>query len=333
MAAWKLQARGSQARSQARGVRHYGRNPCHPCHLWSILVLVWLAGAGLIVAVGAGASVEKPLTPALSPSDGEREKSEPRYRVTRWTVENGLPQNSIKALAQTRDGYLWLGTLKGLARFDGVRFKVFDHSTTPEMTHDSINDLAVDTKDGGLWIGTGAGLLHYRGHQFKRYGTAEGVTEPVGPLCPAHEGGMWFSLHPGQVSLAREGRVQTYVFGPDRAENTVHQLGEENSAQLLVLLGEAFGNCKVHRLNLNTKSLALINVPAGATPVGTACSSFLQDADESLWLCTGQGLWRGNGTIVDADHERGCGIEGLAAADLSDARWPGLGHAVRRRSR
>ena len=115
-----------------------------------------------------------------------------QYRVTRWTVENGLPQNSIKALAQTRDGYLWLGTLKGLVRFDGVRFRVFDHSNTPEMTHDSINDLVVDEKDGGLWIGTGAGLVYYRDHQFERYGQQDGTPGPVGPLCPAREGGVWF---------------------------------------------------------------------------------------------------------------------------------------------
>jgi ligand-binding sensor domain-containing protein len=131
--------------------------------------------------------------------------SEPRDRVTRWTVENGLPQNSIKALAQTRDGYLWLGTLKGLVRFDGVRFKLFDHSNTPEMTHDSINDLAVNEKDGGLWIGTGGGLLHYRDHQFERYGPEEGVPGPVGPFCPAREGGVWFSPQPGRVALARGG--------------------------------------------------------------------------------------------------------------------------------
>src|ERR1019366_4323633 len=89
------------------------------------------------------------------------------YRVTHWTAENGLPQNTIKALTQTRDGYLWIGTLKGLVRFDGVRFKVFDHNSTPEMKQDAINDLALDAADGGLWIGTGDGLLHYRDHPFE----------------------------------------------------------------------------------------------------------------------------------------------------------------------
>ena len=129
---------------------------------FQLALSAWLALAGLAGLASAGAA-----DPA-----GEAELP---YRVRRLTVEDGLPQSSIQALAQTGDGYLWVGTLRGLARFDGVRFRVFDHSNTPEMTHDSINDLAVDAKDGGLWIGTGDGLLYYRGHQFERYGREEGV--------------------------------------------------------------------------------------------------------------------------------------------------------------
>src|ERR1041385_3980938 len=123
---------------------------------------VWMTCVGLLVLPCVGAGGAEPVTLSLSHQMREgNTASEPRYRVTHWTAENGLPQNTIKALVQTRDGYLWLGTLKGLVRFDGMRFKVFDHNSTPEMTHDSINDLAVDEKDGGLWIGTGDGLLRY----------------------------------------------------------------------------------------------------------------------------------------------------------------------------
>jgi ligand-binding sensor domain-containing protein len=220
--------------------------------------------------------------------------SEPRYRVPRWTVENGLPQNSIKALAQTRDGYVWLGTLKGLARFDGVRFRVFDHGNTPEMTHDSINDLALDAADGGLWIGTGDGLLYYRDCRFERHGQQEGITGPVGPLWPAREGGVWFSPRPGQVAFARGGRVETWEFGPERKENIVHQLGEESPSQLLALLGSTGRYCTFHRLDLNRKSLTALSVPRVALREEPACSSFFQDADGLLWLCTSDGIWHGN---------------------------------------
>src|ERR1039457_5276617 len=129
---------------------------------------VWLACAGLVVPSWAAVG-ERALTPALSHPMGEGSSpAGTQYRITHWTVENGLPQNSIKVLAQTRDGYLWIGTLKGLVRFDGVRFKVFDHNNTPEMTQDDINDLALDASDGGLWIGAGDGLLHYQDYRFER---------------------------------------------------------------------------------------------------------------------------------------------------------------------
>ena len=143
------------------------------------------------------------------------------YRVTRWTAENGLPQNSIKALLQPRDGYLWIGTLNGLVQFDGVRFTVFDHNNTPEIMHDSVNELVEDTRDGGLWIGTGSGLLYYRDHRFQRFGEEHGVSAAAGRLRAAREGGVWFYPRLGQVALARDGKVQIWDFGANTVENTV----------------------------------------------------------------------------------------------------------------
>src|SRR5436309_12840649 len=86
------------------------------------------------------------LATAEAASDADSEQS---FRVTRWTMDQGLPQNRISCLKQTRDGYLWLGTWFGLARFDGVRFTVFDKFNTPELVNDAINALAKDT-DGTL---------------------------------------------------------------------------------------------------------------------------------------------------------------------------------------
>src|SRR4051794_17963627 len=87
-----------------------------------------------------------------------------------WRTEDGLPQNRAQAITQTPDGYLWVGTSEGLARFDGVRFVVFDRSNTPAITDDSILSLEVGP-DGSLWIGTeGGGLLHFRQGTFRAFG-------------------------------------------------------------------------------------------------------------------------------------------------------------------
>jgi len=68
-----------------------------------------------------------------------------------WTTENGLPQNHISYIAQTHDGYLWLATLDGLARFDGVRFKIFKSADTPEFPTSRIVSMFVDSA-GRLWL-------------------------------------------------------------------------------------------------------------------------------------------------------------------------------------
>ena len=82
-----------------------------------------------------------------------------QYSRTVWTQEHGLPQDTIRAIGQTADGYLWLGTDEGLARFDGYDFVVFNKDRG-ELPSNSITALAAD-RDGSLWIGTSSGLTHY----------------------------------------------------------------------------------------------------------------------------------------------------------------------------
>lgn len=98
-----------------------------------------------------------------------------QYRFDSRTTNDGLPQSSVIAIAQTRDGYLWLTTFNGLARFDGVRFTVFDKNNSPGM---SANDCTVLHEDaaGALWIGTGeSGVMRYQNGVFTSFTTAEGL--------------------------------------------------------------------------------------------------------------------------------------------------------------
>jgi ligand-binding sensor domain-containing protein len=81
------------------------------------------------------------------------------YHHRAWKKGQGLPDDTVNAITQTKDGYLWIGTRGGLVRFDGVKFSVFDRSNTPQITSDEIHCLRADD-DGGLWIGTARGLWH-----------------------------------------------------------------------------------------------------------------------------------------------------------------------------
>ena len=80
------------------------------------------------------------------------------YLQTVWTTEDGLPQNSVTGIVQSRDGYLWLSTFGGLARFDGVRFTIFNSANTPGLKSNRITALFEDHR-GILWLGTETGEL------------------------------------------------------------------------------------------------------------------------------------------------------------------------------
>src|SRR5262249_55422981 len=93
-----------------------------------------------------------------------------QYSARTWQSDEGLPDSVVQAIAQTRDGYLWVGTREGLARFDGFAFKVFNTGNTSGLTSSSITALCVD-RAGTLWIGTdGGGLLRQQNGVFTRLG-------------------------------------------------------------------------------------------------------------------------------------------------------------------
>lgn len=87
-------------------------------------------------------------------------KSIDQYVHTAWTTEDGLPQNSVNDILQTRDGYLWIATFGGLARFDGVRFTIFDAGSSPGLDSNRLTALYEDHA-GRLWIGSEDGLVSY----------------------------------------------------------------------------------------------------------------------------------------------------------------------------
>ena len=98
-----------------------------------------------------------------------------QYRFDAWTTDNGLPQNSVLSVAQTADGYLWMTTLDGLVRFDGVNFKVFNKSNSPGLLTNRLTYLFVE-KSGVFWIATeNSGLTRYQNGEFHTFTTADGL--------------------------------------------------------------------------------------------------------------------------------------------------------------
>ena len=124
------------------------------------------------------------------------------YSLTSWGVDEGLPQSSVTDIAQTPDGFLWIGTLlSGLSRFDGVRFVNFDSTNTPALANTGVRRLFVDAQ-GRLWVNGGDGsLLLKRGNTFVKVGEGAKLAALVGEW----QGRMAFSTPDGELIIGRCG--------------------------------------------------------------------------------------------------------------------------------
>ena len=174
-------------------------------------------------------------------------------------MENGLPQNTIQALAQTRDGFLWLGTEVGLVRFDGSNFTLFDQNSKPGLPGNDIHCLLA-TDDGSLWIGTGDGLARFQNGSVATFTTANGLPgNRIQHLARKSDGSVIVQTEAG-VAIISSGQVQ-------RVEgNSTALLAGPNKSQLQRVL-EA-------------------DLP------GTRIQCLYADREDSFWIGTNRGLVR-----------------------------------------
>lgn len=132
----------------------------------------------------------------------------PDYFTRTWQVEQGLPQNKVTAVVQARDGYLWVGTYNGLARFDGVRFTVFDDNNTPALRSSRITSL-FEASDGTLWIGTESGdVSEYKDGHFAAVPLrADWSGGKIYAISSDGTGDVWLMNEAGELARVRDGRV------------------------------------------------------------------------------------------------------------------------------
>ena len=141
---------------------------------------------------------------------GAAELTDSPYTVESWSNEEGLPQSSVISVIQTRDGYLWLGTLRGLVRFDGNRFTIFNEFNTPGLNSDQIVFLFEDSHTN-LWVGTDtAGVVLIKD------GRAQTIN--IGPIghesrltsaCEDTNGAVWLYTADARLTRWQNGRAET----------------------------------------------------------------------------------------------------------------------------
>ena len=194
-------------------------------------------------------------------------------------TREGLPQGSVESLAQTPDGYLWLGTQEGLARHDGVRTQVFDRRNTPALPHNRVMALAVDA-EGTLWIGTEEGPARLHDGVFEPIPGAG--REPINAMVCAADGGAW-ALSRRRLIRVEAGGVRTELAAEGvPADVRALAVGPTGAAWLADIAGRLY----------RREGAGFVAV-AGPPPDGERPRSLALARDDVVWLGMTRGLLRG----------------------------------------
>lgn len=217
-----------------------------------------------------------------------------------WTTLDGLPQNSVASLCQDTDGYLWIGTFGGLARFDGQRFDVLDVSNRSDLPGNRFHQI-VTGAEGSLWMRMqGMGLLRYADDRFTRIVSPH----PIRRIASDQDGRIWATTLEGvgrvvgdRLEMVRVGGADAIVAASDGAVWVSTGRGE------LVRI-ENGGETSLGR-------------DAGLP--GEPVTSLLHDDAGLLWVGCDSGAWRST-DAANTRFERVPGVEDSVLAMVQDAR-------------
>jgi ligand-binding sensor domain-containing protein/signal transduction histidine kinase len=213
-------------------------------------------------------------TPAVA-LDPNRALSEFGNQV--WLTENGLPQNTVQTIKQTRDGYLWIGTQEGLVRFNGTAFVVFDKENTSQLKSNDIRALLED-RQGDLWISTSYGLVRLHAGTFSSFTTAEGLPDNnIGPLAEGSDGTIWIATAAGMARFS------------NNAIGTFPGISGDN---IQTLLTDSGGTLWIGTSNgvVSLKNGNVIDSKPSRELAGQSVSAAVQDQTGRLWFGTNTGL-------------------------------------------
>jgi signal transduction histidine kinase/ligand-binding sensor domain-containing protein len=209
------------------------------------------------------------------------QKTLTQYARTSFTQMQGLPQDSIRAIAQTSDGFLWLGTDEGLARFDGYEFVTFTKSNG-DLPANSITALAA-AADGGLWIGTSNGLAFRRDRKFRSYTVKDGLPDDaISQIAVDHAGRVWIVAGIYLTEFV-DGKFVTRAPSAELPVQTVRNVVEDRGGRLWIAGLDAVGTLDKGRFTPMLTAAQLEGM--FVTPV-------VVDRQGNLWVGGNRGLLR-----------------------------------------
>ena len=224
----------------------------------------------IILGIGATVFALEPTTPLAS------------YGRQAWVMENGLPQNTVQALAQTRDGFLWLGTEVGLVRFDGNNFVLFDQKSRPTLPGDDVQCLLA-TDDGALWIGTDDGLARFQNGSITALTTASGLPgNSVRSLWQGAKGSVRVLTQNGPAEIQDAQVTRLPVDNEEGPRELFHfQLPNDSGVSVYAT-----------KINIFEKDHPPRTLVVGKDLPGTRIQTSYADREGILWIGTNGGLVR-----------------------------------------
>jgi signal transduction histidine kinase/ligand-binding sensor domain-containing protein/CheY-like chemotaxis protein/HPt (histidine-containing phosphotransfer) domain-containing protein len=214
-----------------------------------------------------------------------------QYTLDQWQIPEGLPQNAALTIARTPDGYLWIGTQEGLARFDGVRFVVFDRSNEIAIQDNLITVLHVD-RAGRLWIGTQDGMAVLENGRFKPYAVAGLAHVPILAILEDHAGRLWVGTDKGLVAIDPQQHARVFGTSDGLRDASIRALLEDRDGMIWV----ATATGGLHRFD-GTK---FESMRPGSGQIVDPISSMYEDHDGTVWFGTETGgLYHKSGDHFD----------------------------------
>ncbi len=200
-----------------------------------------------------------------------------------WSVDNGLPQSTIRGISQTRDGYLWFATHEGVARFDGLAFTVFDEANTPVLRGSGVTALLAQS-DGGLVLGLrDGGLVRHHLGKFVAMTPKGGL--PAGSISVLTEdatGTLWVGTSANGLARILQGTSRIYSITDGLPDNWVTAVQQTPNGD--VWIGTARGLAIL-------RDGKLLKQPTNSWLDSTNIGAILLDQKQQLWFATnGEGL-------------------------------------------
>lgn len=250
------------------------------------------------------------LVPCVAPAQaGARTQAHvaTHYVIDRWTTDAGLPESSVNAIMQSRDGYLWIGTYGGVVRFDGTAFVPPSARVRAAIPSPRVTTLAQDAS-GGVWVGTEAGLAHVVGDDSATsLGARDGLPAGTPVALVTVDDTLWMLSSAGGLARIRDGHVAILI--PPNGVLGDYGFGMVPAAHGRLWVHARRGAFLVDR---GTGSVTPVRAIRGDPVTGVA---FLEP-DSAMWIGTQHGFAR----VTDADTQvvsfRGTPLLGVGIASV-----------------